>query len=62
MKVNIKIKILEIIGYISPLIFNQYKLFLPLKWILQEDYNPPPFWIFLSSSTKDPINWALNLF
>ena len=34
MKVNIKIKILEIIGYISPLIFNQYKLFLPLTWIL----------------------------
>jgi len=29
MKVNIKIKILEIIGYISLLIFNQYKLFLP---------------------------------
>ena len=30
MKVNIKIKILEIIGYISLLMFNQYKLFLPL--------------------------------
>ena len=52
MKVNIKIKTLEIIGYISPLIFNQYRLFLPLTWILHEGYNPPPFWIFFQVALK----------
>ena len=35
MEVNIEIQILEIIRHISPLIFNQYELLLPLTWILQ---------------------------
>ena len=62
MEVSIEIQILEIIRHISPLIFNQYALFLPLIWILHQGYNPPPFWLFLSSCPEDPMSWALNLF